>query len=160
MNRQDEERSQPTRQEGWRADASRYDRGPTAYAGDYPNERYAQRQQRGSQIREQAAEPPPRHATSPHRGKGPKNFQRSDERIREDVCERLQDGDLDAREIEVTVSSGEVTLDGTVDDRAAKREAEDLACSARGVTQCHNRLRIGGTGTPAATHTGADAGAR
>ena len=50
-----------------------------------------------------------------HRGRGPKNYKRSDERIREDVCDRLSDdGMVDASEIEVKVSGAEVTLDGTV----------------------------------------------
>ncbi|HWB79742.1 MAG TPA: BON domain-containing protein [Nannocystaceae bacterium] len=90
-----------------------------------------------------------------HRGKGPKNFTRSDERIREDVCERLEHShDVDASNIEVRVANGEVTLEGTVDDRRAKREAEDVACEARGVKDVHNLLKVGGkdstsTGTSA-----------
>ncbi|HET7343151.1 MAG TPA: BON domain-containing protein [Methylomirabilota bacterium] len=55
-----------------------------------------------------------RHALrGPHTGRGPRGYQRSDERIREDVCERMcQSGDLDATDIEVRVSNGEVTLLG------------------------------------------------
>ena len=79
---------------------------------------------------------------APMRGKGPKNYTRSDERIREDVCELLQDADLDATEIEVKVQGGEVTLEGTVEDRWAKREAEDIVAQARGVKDCHNHLRV------------------
>jgi hypothetical protein len=75
-------------------------------------------------------------------GKGPKNFTRSDERIREDVCELLQDSDVDASDIEVRVKDGEVTLEGTVDDRQAKRYAEEIVCRGRGVKDCHNQLRI------------------
>ncbi len=45
-----------------------------------------------------------------HRGKGPKGYQRSDDRIRDDVNDRLSDDAfLDASNIDVTVSSGEVT---------------------------------------------------
>lgn len=76
------------------------------------------------------------------RGKGPKNYARSDERIREEVCELLEDADLDASDIDVKVQDGEVVLEGTVDHRWAKREAEDIACRARGVKDCHNMLRI------------------
>lgn len=76
------------------------------------------------------------------RGKGPKNYARSDERIREEVCELLADADLDASEIEVEVTGGEVVLTGTVEDRWAKREAEDIACRARGVKDCQNHLRL------------------
>jgi len=77
-----------------------------------------------------------------HRGKGPKGYTRSDERIREDVCDRLSDDDeLDASEITVTVKDGEVTLEGTVADRRAKHHAENLADAVSGVRDVHNRLR-------------------
>jgi hypothetical protein len=57
-------------------------------------------------------------------GRGPKGYIRSDERIREDVSDRLeQHGEIDATEIEVRVSNGEVTLEGTVEDRRTKRMA-------------------------------------
>jgi len=50
-----------------------------------------------------------------YRGRGPKNYQRSDDRIREDICERLaMDHDVDASDIEVAVAEGVVTLNGTV----------------------------------------------
>lgn len=78
-----------------------------------------------------------------YRGRGPKNFQRSDERIREEVCERLADHDaIDASEIEVAVNNGEVTLTGHVDDRRSKRLAEDLAEIVRGVHDVHNNLKV------------------
>jgi osmotically-inducible protein OsmY len=81
--------------------------------------------------------------TGPHRGKGPVGYQRTDERIREMVCESLADDDqLDASHIEVAVSQGEVTLSGTVDDRRAKRDAEDCACSVSGVRDVQNLLRV------------------
>lgn len=76
-------------------------------------------------------------------GRGPRGYQRSDERIREDVCELLlADGEVDASDIEVTVASGEVTLQGTVPDRRMKRSAEDLVEAVSGVLQVDNRLRV------------------
>ena len=88
----------------------------------------------------------------PYRGRGPKGYQRSDERVREDLCERLMDAaDVDASEISVEVSSGEVTLAGSVPDRRMKREAEDIAEDVMGVKQVHNALRV----TPA-EHSGAE----
>jgi len=79
----------------------------------------------------------------PFSGQGPKGYQRSDERIHEEVCERLtQHGQLDARDIEVKVERGEVTLSGTVDSRQAKRTAEDSLDSVAGVREVHNQLRI------------------
>jgi hypothetical protein len=75
-------------------------------------------------------------------GRGPKNYTRSDERILEQVCERLTDNErIDASEIEVRVSNGEVTLLGEVDDRQTKRMAEDVAHGVRGVRDVHNQLR-------------------
>jgi osmotically-inducible protein OsmY len=78
-----------------------------------------------------------------YRGVGPKNYERSDDRIREDVCERLsQDAYVDASDIEVTVSGGIVTLAGTIDARGSKRRAEDIAESASGVRDVQNNLRL------------------
>jgi hypothetical protein len=74
-------------------------------------------------------------------GRGPKNYVRSDQRIWEDVNERLtENAYLDATEIEVQVKEGEVTLTGAVEDRRSKRLAEDLAESVAGVKEVHNQL--------------------
>jgi len=78
-----------------------------------------------------------------YRGRGPKNYQRSDERIREDVCERLERDDLvDASDLEVNVAGGVVTMSGTVQDRDMKRRAEDLAESCGGVRDVQNQIRV------------------
>jgi osmotically-inducible protein OsmY len=56
--------------------------------------------------------------TGQHRGKGPKGDQHSDERIKEMVCERLQENpDIDPSDVTVNVCAGKVTLIGTVDSR-------------------------------------------
>jgi hypothetical protein len=79
-----------------------------------------------------------------HAGKGPKGYQRSDERIQEDVNEALaQDSNLDAGEIEVKVNGGVVTLSGNVSDRQYKRMAEDLAERCSGVKDVRNEIRVG-----------------
>lgn len=79
-----------------------------------------------------------------HKGKGPRNYRRSDDRILEDINERLtEDADVDASDIDVSVKNGEVTLSGRVDDRQAKRKAEDIADSVTGVTHVENRLKTG-----------------
>lgn len=78
-----------------------------------------------------------------HRGRGPKNYTRSDDRIRDDVSDRLTDDPhIDASEIEVSVQNREVTLSGTVNSRFEKRHAEDLAESVSGVTHVQNNLRV------------------
>lgn len=78
-----------------------------------------------------------------HRGRGPRGYTRSDERIREDVSDRLTDHPaVDASDIEVSVSHGEVTLSGQVESRHAKRLAEDVAERVSGVTHVQNNLRV------------------
>jgi len=79
----------------------------------------------------------------PHAGRGPRGYTRSDERIREDVCDRLcEHGYIDASDVEVRVTAGEVTLQGAVRGRQEKRMAEDVAEQVTGVHQVHNELRV------------------
>jgi len=86
----------------------------------------------------------------PYAGRGPRGYQRSDERIREDVCERMSDcGELDATDIEVRVSNAEVTLQGMVRDRHDKRLAEDLVDEVSGVREVHNQIRVSQPGSDA-----------
>lgn len=76
-------------------------------------------------------------------GKGPKGYKRSDERIREDIHERLfQDDYIDSREVSVEVSNGVVTLTGTVPERRMKHAIEDLVEHVYGVQDIDNRIRV------------------
>jgi osmotically-inducible protein OsmY len=76
-------------------------------------------------------------------GRGPKGYQKSDERIKDEVCERLtRDPYVDASDFEVEVKDGEVTLVGTVVDRRQKRWAEDIIEAVPGVRDIHNRIRV------------------
>ncbi|HEY1962913.1 MAG TPA: BON domain-containing protein [Rhizomicrobium sp.] len=78
-----------------------------------------------------------------HRGRGPKNYTRSDDRIRDDVSDRLTDDPLiDASDIEVSVSNQEVTLSGTVASRNERRLAEEVAEETSGVKYVQNNLRV------------------
>ena len=78
-----------------------------------------------------------------HVGKGPKNYQRSDARIEEEVCDRLTaDPMVDATDLECKVKDGEVTLTGTVRTREEKRRAEDVAESITGVKDVNNQVRV------------------
>ncbi|HEX8040667.1 MAG TPA: BON domain-containing protein [Chryseosolibacter sp.] len=78
-----------------------------------------------------------------HRGKGPRNYKRSDERIKEIVCDRLCDHpDLDASDIEVEVRDSNVILKGQVREKRDKRLAEDLAENVTGVANVENRIRV------------------
>jgi hypothetical protein len=78
----------------------------------------------------------------PHVGKGPKGYVRSDGRIREDVCEHLSTGYIDASEIDVQVAEGVVTLTGSVPDKRSKHDAEDLIEYVAGVREIRNQLRV------------------
>jgi osmotically-inducible protein OsmY len=136
-----------------------------AYGGDWDRERdwwdrtrdevrswmgddEAQRRRQMDEMRERS-----------HYGRGPRGFTRSDERIREDVCERLTyDWSVDASDVEVNVSKGEVTLSGTVESRHSKRRAEDIVDEVPGVRHVQNNLRVketteGMTGTTSTTTT-------
>jgi hypothetical protein len=76
-------------------------------------------------------------------GVGPKGYKRSPERLKEQVCDLLEEhGELDASDIDVKVEASTVTLSGTVDDRRAKRLAEDLAESVTGVTDVSNQIKV------------------
>lgn len=78
-----------------------------------------------------------------HRGRGPKNYMRADARIAEDINDRLTDHPyIDAFEIEVSVSEGDVTLSGSAESRYDKRLAEDIAYDVGGVKNVENRIRI------------------
>ena len=76
-------------------------------------------------------------------GRGPKGYRRSDERIREEICDRLMTHpDIDASDIELSVSNGIVTMNGLVEDRHEKRLAELIAEDAIGVDDVENRLKV------------------
>jgi osmotically-inducible protein OsmY len=76
-------------------------------------------------------------------GRGPKGYQRSDERLREEISDRLMADDrVDASDIEIDVRSSEVTLTGTVPDRWMKRQAEDMVEQVMGVREVMNQIRV------------------
>jgi hypothetical protein len=81
--------------------------------------------------------------TGPYAGKGPKGYKRSGERLKEEVCDRLErQGDIDASELEVECKDGIVTLKGKVRDRRTKRQAEEIIEDVYGVEDVMNELRI------------------
>jgi osmotically-inducible protein OsmY len=132
------------------------------YARAYSREHYGEgRQERhddeslGQQLRETTQ----RIARSVKRVfRGPKGYKRSDDRIREDVSDRLGDNEyLDCSEVEVSVSNGEVTLTGSVLSRQEKFLAEEIADDVTGVSDVHNQLRVKRAQTTQANDTGASA---
>nr|HMQ50574.1 BON domain-containing protein [Anaerolineae bacterium] len=112
---------------------------PEAYGPDYGFSR--QRGEAGAEEAESMAGQ--RSPLGPYAGRGPRHYRRTDERIAEEICDRLMlDTQIDPSEIEIEVAAGEVSLTGTVEDRRAKRRAERLAETVVGVRDVHNRLRI------------------
>jgi len=98
----------------------------------------AERRRRTYDSRDERA-----RGTGKFRGRGPKNYRRSDERIREEINDRLTENEwLDASDVDVNVNSGVVILSGSVDSRYAKRLAEDIADSVSGVINVQNNLRV------------------
>jgi hypothetical protein len=78
------------------------------------------------------------------RGVGPKGFRRSDDRIREEICERLTEAhEVDASDIDVHVRDGAVLLTGSVTSPRALRFAEQIADECGGVRVVENRLNVG-----------------
>lgn len=148
-----------------------FEAGDFAQAGDYPQGSYGERPQMGDtddgyrrkrrpghatghaeeraytpasprQRRQRDYEKAPAYAED-HRGRGPRNYTRSNERIFEDACDNLTDDHVvDASDIEVLVEDGEVTLNGTVPSRRQKRRAEDCVECVSGVNHVQNNLRV------------------
>src|SRR5262249_49896833 len=78
-----------------------------------------------------------------HRGKGPKGYKRPDDRIHDEVCERLtRHALIDASLMDVQVENGEVTVTGEVLDRRMKHMTEDVIDEVSGVREIHNKLRV------------------
>ncbi len=72
----------------------------------------------------------------------PKNYVRPNARVFDEVCEVLANAPhIDVSDVEVRVTEGEVSLHGTVEDRAVKLEIEDLVADVPGVRDVVNLLR-------------------
>jgi len=83
---------------------------------------------------------------------GPKGYQRSDERLKEDICERLMGAYyIDSSEVTVEVKGGKVTLEGSVPSRRMKHSIEDIVDACPGVADIDNRVRVGTAVTPPPT---------
>src|SRR5690606_3125514 len=75
--------------------------------------------------------------------RGPKGYQRTDERIKEDIYERVMEREhLDVEDVTVEVKDGRVTLQGEVPERWMKHEVEDIADGCMGVKDVENNIRV------------------
>lgn len=81
---------------------------------------------------------------APRYGRGPKGYQRSDERLKEDICERLmwRGEHLDVSEVSIEVKDGNVVLEGAVPERRMKHAIEDVVDECMGVKEIENRIRV------------------
>lgn len=74
---------------------------------------------------------------------GPKNYQRSDERLKEHIIEKLMDNSsVDIGNLECDVKDGTVTLSGTVDTRSDRYEIENVVDDVWGVKDITNNIRV------------------
>lgn len=79
----------------------------------------------------------------PNYRRGPKGYVRSDEHVRDDVCERLyRSHRVDVSDVSVQVSSGTVSLQGSVCERRMKHDIEDIVEHCFGVRDIDNRIRV------------------
>jgi hypothetical protein len=137
----------------WRQDEGSYTPRPTRAYDDEPRWRQHGQDFRGEQYGyrvgqdrfgtgEQGRESPSPWGTT-RRGKAPRDYRRADDRIRDEIIESIvRQTDIDASDVQVEVTAGEVTLTGTVEDRAAKRELEDVAERVFGVQDVHNNIKV------------------
>ena len=83
------------------------------------------------------------HDKRSYAGIGPKNYRKSDESIKDEVCEMLYwSPDVDSRRVDVLVENGVVKLQGFVDSRHAKRTSEAIIEDIFGVVDIQNELII------------------
>lgn len=81
--------------------------------------------------------------TGMQRRQGPKGYKRSDDSIRDDLCEHLMDlGHIDLSDVAIHIHEGCVVLEGTVPERRMKYEIEDIAATTSGVNDVENNLRV------------------
>ena len=118
---------------GWRGDGG-LGRG---YRGDHESTQRSQPHRYGSQYGDSG------NRGQSFRGRGPKNYTRSDDRIREDLNEQLMDADdVDASDVSIEVKDGVVTLSGNVEQRWIKHRIEDMAGDCSGVKDVRNEIRV------------------
>lgn len=90
-----------------------------------------------------------------YRGRGPKGYQRSDERLKEVICEQLTEApDVDASDVTIRCKDGIVTLEGSIGDRRMKHRVEDIVADCFGVKDIENHLRVGRPGAEPSGSTG------
>ncbi len=76
-------------------------------------------------------------------GSAPKGHTRNDERLKEDISERIAHlAHVEASDVEVSVEDGSVTISGTVPDRQMRWDLEQLLDHVHGVKDVVNNLKV------------------
>jgi hypothetical protein len=128
----DEDRPAPGRG-GWSGDWGDAPTGPVEYGSQYGR----------SYVWDRSAGRASGTRRDDYRGRSPKDYRRSDDRIREDICDRLTDDPLlDPSDVTIKVEGGEVILTGFVATRDEKRRAEEEAERVSGVHDVINQIRV------------------
>jgi osmotically-inducible protein OsmY len=74
--------------------------------------------------------------------RGPRGWVRSDERILDELCERIVRAGIDASELVVEVERGDVSIEGELGTREERRWVVDLAERILGVTGVYADVRV------------------
>jgi osmotically-inducible protein OsmY len=115
---------------------------PSDMTGGYPEEPWRSMSANPS-AREYYGSGSSSSSTSSRRGKAPRGYKRSDERIREDICERMMDnGELDASDVEIEVHEGVVKLSGNCSCRHSKNAIEEIVDGVSGVNDIDNQIKV------------------
>ena len=115
--------------------------GDERYAGQYEKDGWRPDWRRP--LGEDGGGPPDWRRNERRYPPGPKGYQRSDERLREDISERLMEARyIDSSDVTVAVSGAKVVLEGTVPERRMKHAIEDLVDACPGVLDIENAIRV------------------
>jgi len=139
-----QERGSSYRSSGYQDEFNRGGRGNNYGSPQrYGSGNYSHYGSEGSLGRDYGGEQYGQQSQQSYRGRGPKGYERSDERLKEMVCERLTDDPMiDASEVSIEVTNKTVRLTGTVDDRRIKYMIEDVIEQVGGVRDIDNQLRV------------------
>lgn len=75
--------------------------------------------------------------------RGPKNYTRSDDRIKEEICDAIErDTRIDASDVTIEIQGGKATLYGSVAHRQMKHWIEDIVAECYGVGEVENKLTV------------------
>jgi HSP20 family molecular chaperone IbpA len=77
-----------------------------------------------------------------YEGRPPRSYRRPDERILDDIYQRIALSGVDAEDVEIDVKNGVVTLSGRVPRRSDKRLIEEVAEQVFGAQEVQNHLHL------------------